>query len=84
MVFNVTEQLQDLEEQWATCEQVPVANPDLVQQQLAKSKVRMPSHMSIILSTIFFSIFNFKNESTFASIFQFQIKKYIRGFSFNK
>jgi hypothetical protein len=39
MVFNVTEQLQDLEEQWATCEQVPVANPDLVQQQLAKSKV---------------------------------------------
>ncbi|VDI56143.1 nesprin-1, partial [Mytilus galloprovincialis] len=38
MVFNVTEQLQDLEEQWATCEQLSVANPVMVQQQLAKSK----------------------------------------------
>lgn len=59
MVFNVTEQLQDLEEQWATCEQVPVANPDLVQQQLAKSKVRMQSHMSIILFMIFLIYFPF-------------------------
>lgn len=59
MVFNVTEQLQDLEEQWATCEQVPVANPDLVQQQLAKSKVRMQSHMSIILFMICLIYFPF-------------------------
>lgn len=39
MVFNVTEQLQVLEEQYATCEHLPAANPALVQQQLVTSKV---------------------------------------------